>query len=143
MPQARASFGAARYAWSSKPAWYALRRTTPAPTELQGVAVARLTQPSDRIFVWGWSPGTYRYACRLPASRFTTLEKVGQVRPHADFIFAAAARDVMAANPPVMVMAASEYEGTLRGEQRDLAAWLAANYEIQDTVAGMHILMRQ
>lgn len=140
---AAGSLGDAQRCWARKPAWYALQRSTPAPFEAQAAEIARLTHPADRIYVWGWSPGTYRYALRLPASRFATLEKAGQVGPHARFIVEAATADVRRVVPAAMAISDRDLENLRRDSGSELAAWVDAHYDDRGSVQGMHILLRR
>lgn len=130
-------------AWRSKPHWYAAARTVADDDEAQGKAVRRLTSPSERIYVWGWSPGTYRYAYRQPVSRFTTLEKCGQLGEHARFIMTGALADIRHDPPAVLVISVNDYPGLFAPSMDGLGDWVAARYERVDTIQGMHILTRR
>jgi hypothetical protein len=128
--------------WRTKPHWYSLRRKEPAAWEVQGAEIARLTRPDERIYVCGWSPGTYRYACRRAASRFATFEKLGQVGEHARFIAAEAETDLYRRPPRVLVMATGEYQGVLQHPERPLANWVLGHYRLHREVQGMTVLLR-
>lgn len=127
--------------WRSKPSWWAAYRLQPAPYQQQAADVVRRTKPSDTVYVWGWSPGTYRWAYRRPASRFATLEKCGQVGHHADFILTGAMADLRRAPPAVFVISPADHE-RLAGTVGRFGAWLNAHYTHVETVAGMRILAR-
>lgn len=129
--------------WALKPAWWTLERTVPAPYEAQAEIVAALTQPDGRIYVSGWSPGTYRFAYRLPASRFATFEKVGQVGAHAQFIVDGARHDLRAAPPRVFVISISDYAGVQRDAAPEWREWLNGHYAHHSDVQGMKILVRR
>lgn len=128
--------------WATKRAWWQLDWRTPPPYVAQGRVVQRLTQPADTLYVWGWSPGTYRFALRLPVSRFTTLEKGGQVGAYADFIRAGAIADIQACPPTVFVIAESDAPALARGSTADFAAWVAAHYRLPQSVEGNQIRLR-
>jgi hypothetical protein len=128
--------------WQTKPHWYSLHRTAPSAGERQGASIARLTQPDDRVYVWGWSPAAYRFASRRPASRYATFEKLGQVREHADFIFVRATADIQRTCPKVIAIGVNDYERLLAAPRSAFADWLATAYETADTVDGMRILVR-
>lgn len=128
--------------WLVKPHWYALHRTQPSACERQAAEIAKLTQPGDAIYVWGWSPGTYRYACRRPASRYATFEKLGQVGKHADFILERAQDDIRRSRPEVIAIAPEDYEQLARPPAGEFGAWLRREYETVTTVEGMHVLRR-
>jgi hypothetical protein len=126
--------------WRTKPVWWGMEGSRSAGFRAQAAAIDRLCAPEERIYVWGWSPGTYRYARRLPASRHATLEKLGQVGIHAQFIFDRATEDIQRGPPCVLLMSPNDYDRLGRGDDAAFAAWLRAHYEIIDTVNGMHIL---
>jgi 4-amino-4-deoxy-L-arabinose transferase-like glycosyltransferase len=126
--------------WQTKAHWYGLERAAPNECEQQGAALLRLTRPGDTIYVWGWSPGTYRYACRRPASRFATLEKCGQLGHYADFIRDGAIDDIQHQPPAAFVASLGDYAQL---PAREIGDWLRARYQLVETVAGMHILTRR
>ncbi len=132
----------ARQGWRTKPHWAALNRKVPTATERQGRAVAALTRPDEVIYIWGWSPGTYRYAERRAASRFATFEKLGQVGARARFIFDAAVTDVRRAEPAVMVISEVD-RPNLVAERPDIGAWITAEYEEVEVIEGMVVLRRR
>jgi 4-amino-4-deoxy-L-arabinose transferase-like glycosyltransferase len=142
-PAAGASLRAAEPGWASKPHWYALARREPWPAEAQGRAVAALCGPDDPIFVSGWSPGTYRYAERVAASRFATFEKRGQLGPQAQFIVDEALADLRRTPPAVFVIAAREYAALQASPGDAYGAWIAAQYEPRVTIAGMTLFTRR
>ena len=129
--------------WHAKPAWWALRTTDVLPFELQAAAIDRLARADDTIYVWGWSPGTYRYARRLPASRYATFEKLGQVASYANFIFERGTADLRERPPRVIVISLPDYAGLVDPPASPFGAWLAAHYELVSTVGGMHLLARR
>jgi len=126
--------------WQRKPHWYALTYAQAPDYVRQAAEVRRLTRAGEPIYVWGWSPGTYRYAYRRPASRFATLEKVGRVRDHAQFIFEAALRDVRRTAPNVLVCSPRDLRGLREQSPGDFGRWLDEHYEDRGIVGGMHIL---
>jgi hypothetical protein len=140
---APSSMREANRSWERKSHWFALHHAAPPPYEIQADVVRRMTTPGDRIYVCGWSPGTYRYSLRLPASRFATLEKVGQLGEHARFIEENALQDVRRMRPRIIVVSTADYAGMLRAPRSDFADWLSAEYEIAETPAGMHVLARR
>ena len=133
--------GELRRCWDVKPTWYALSYAKPQAYQLQAEEVRRLTQPADEIYVWGWSPGTYRYAYRLPTSRFATFEKLGQVGAHAQFIFDEALADIRANPPRAFVISDPDLCGLRAEPTRDFNDWLLHNYEDRGVVQGMHIML--
>lgn len=132
-----------RRCWRVKPRWYALEYAAPPAYMQQAATIARLTAPDEPIYVWGWSPGTYRYAYRRSASRFATLEKLGQVGEHAAFILRQAGDDVRQVAPRVFVASTRDLRGLLTNPADPLGPWLTRHYDDLGPVAGMHILLRR
>ena len=127
--------------WQTKPHWYSLGRTRPNECEQHAAELIHLTRPGDTIYVWGWSPGTYRCACRRPASRFATLEKCGQVGGYAQFILEGAMADIRRQPPAAFVISTSDYALVDADAPSEFGAWVRAHYRPVGTVAGMRILI--
>ncbi|MEI7902608.1 MAG: glycosyltransferase family 39 protein [bacterium] len=140
---ATGSVAAATSCWQTKPHWYALDRSQPASYEVRAAEIRRLSDPGDTIYIWGWSPETYRFACRRPASRFATLEKCGQVGEHARFNLDGAMADIRRHPPRLFGISIPDYAGMTAPPVGDFAAWLEGQYELSSTVEGMHILVRR
>lgn len=134
---------AAGEVWQTKPQWYAVRSRWPAPYQLQAAEICRLTGPGDTIYVWGWSPGTYRFAYRRAASRYATIEKIGHVGAQARFIVDGAVADIRRTPPTVFVISVNDYAALRAPPPSNFAVWLSRHYETAHTVAGMHILTRR
>jgi hypothetical protein len=128
----------ARRCWRKKPVWYALETRPTDDEELRGAAIRAWTKRSDKVYVWGWSPGTYRFAYRKCPSRFATLEAVSHIAPYGEFLVHGAIRDLHADPPAVFVISPGDYEGLSPG----MAEWLSERYLLRDTIAGMHLLAR-
>lgn len=132
-----------RAGWQTKPAWWSLQRTAPAPYEAQAQVIRRVTAPDEAIYVWGWSPGTYRYALRPCPSRFATIEKAGHVGALARFMVEEAMDDVQRSPPKLFVISQQDFAG-LTAEPRDgFAAWLMEHYREHSQVQGMKLLVRR
>ncbi|MGE3182348.1 MAG: hypothetical protein AB7N71_12015, partial [Phycisphaerae bacterium] len=127
-------------AWSTKPAWHALQRSDPAPYEQQGARIRELTSRDDEIYVWGWSPGTYRYAYRAAPSRFATLEKGGNLGSRVDFITIEAEAAIRANPPRIIVVAKESYESTGIGTA-EFDSWFKEYYAYDQTIVGMAIFL--
>jgi 4-amino-4-deoxy-L-arabinose transferase-like glycosyltransferase len=127
--------------WSVKPHWYALQRRQPAPYELQAAELRRLTGPDERIYVWGWSPGTYRYAYRRCVSRFATLEKTARLGERARFLTDGAIADIMASPPAAFVISVGDLPALMQSPRSPFADWLDRNYKHHGEFDGMHILL--
>lgn len=116
-----------------------------------GNAVARVTGPNDTLQCWGYMPGVYLQARRNNVCRFTTTEKIGQVRENARFV-AVELREKLTANPPmVFVLSSTDWAwitGVFKDNQPDelgkwLAEWLQANYEQVDDVRNIYVMKRK
>jgi hypothetical protein len=129
--------------WHTKPHWNAFQRRRPAPYELQAAEVDRLTRPDETIYVWGWSPSTYRYAYRRPASRFATLEKRGQVGEHARLVMEGAVTDILRQPPRAFVVSVGDHQSLLAAPASNFGTWLQAHYQLAATIEGMHVLIRR
>ncbi len=129
-------------AWNAKARWYSADYGVPQTYQLNAAEVRRLTGSQDRVYVWGWSPGTYRWAYRLPATRFATFEKLGQLPGLVRFIFDEATADLQRRPPAVIAISTGDYASLTVEPQSDFAAWLVARYRLVTTVGGMHVLQR-
>ena len=116
-------------------------RQEAASWELIGDAVARHTDPDDRIQCWGYMPGVYLRARRPNATRFTTLEKVGQVREGANFVVQEVERELRA-DPPAVIAISARYYLWMQGLDRQdrpsefqLGPWLDEHYQLVEEVA--------
>ena len=134
------SVGVARRCRVTKPNWHALTRDPPAAYEVQAAEVARLTTPDETVYVWGWSPGTYRFAYRHSPSRFSTLEKLGQVGKPAEFIYDGAIADIRAAPPTLLVISVGDLQALLAPPRSEFAQWVDRHYQDRGEFEGMHIL---
>lgn len=140
--QTSASLTAAQSCWAAKPAWHATSRREPLPTERQGAWIRTNSAPSDPLYVWGWSPGTYRYSYRRCSTRFATLEKVAHLAPHADFIQEEALAALRADPPAIFVISETDWLGVTAEGHRDFSSWLRTNFEYLETIDGMRMYRR-
>jgi len=81
----------------------------PSHWELVGDIVTRHTGPNDKIQCWGYMPGVYLHARRINACRFTTTEKVGQVKAGADFVLYELEHVLKEARPALMTIESRDY----------------------------------
>lgn len=137
------SWSAGRPGWFEKPAWYALERKQPTAYEAQAAAIRAWTKPDDYVYVWGWSPGTYRFAYRRCPSRFATIEHVSHVYPYGNFIAEGAQRDVLVKPPAVFVISISDYPALIAPPVSSFAAWFEAHYSLRETISGMNLFVRR
>lgn len=137
------SWATARVAWNEKPHWYAMVRRAPAPYERQAAAIREHSTPDDRVYVWGWNPGAYRYAYRRAASRFATLEKGSHVGEHARFIVEGAMRDLREHPPRVMLIGLADLASLRSAEPPEFMIWVNEHYRAADTIDGMTLFLRK
>lgn len=129
-------------AWGAKASVFSLDWRAPPAHEAQAAEIRRRSAPDATLYVWGWSPGTYRFAYRRCPSRFATLEKLGQVGEHAAFIRAGAIVDIQRQPPQLFVISPGDL-AALPAAQPPFAAWLARHYVQSIDVGGMAILQRR
>ena len=113
-----------------------IERGEPAEWEVAGDAVAAVTHPGDRIQCFGYMPGVYLRSRRINASRFTTMEKVGQLPGRALFIVDEVERTLRDDPPAALVLSAGDYfwiHGIQRGGRPTdfkIAGWMDKNYQL-------------
>lgn len=129
--------------WEQKPSWNALAWHVPPGYEQQADRIRERTRPDERIYVWGWSPGTYRFAVRRAASRFATIEKLAHVGERAAFIRAAILNDLRREPPALFAILPGDLAALRGGHDPELAGWLLPRYDEVETVGGMTLLMRR
>lgn len=134
---ARDSLEAARPASAAPPDARLLARNFPDDELRRGRLLREMTRPTDRIYVFGWSPGTYRFALRRPASRFCTLEKAGQVGRAADFMLDAVTADLLANPPAACFISPADLAALAHGRTAPLATLLQTRYSAAGETGGM------
>jgi hypothetical protein len=112
-----------------------------------GERIRALTEPGDRIYVWGYSPGIYRFASRASACRFSGLEKLdGQTtfgQSMAEEIF-----ETLRDEPPELIaVEQSRYSALLEDRIGSvtlpgLSEWMSNNYRQQDALHGLRLFVR-
>ncbi|MBK8915114.1 MAG: glycosyltransferase family 39 protein [Phycisphaerales bacterium] len=140
---ARDSLEAGRPAWAVRQRPWSLERSNPDDEQSRGRLLQTLTQPADRIYVFGWSPGTYRYALRRPASRFCTLEKTGQVGEFADFMLDAVTADLRTRPPAACFISPTDLLALADGRTAPLAMLLHEHYTPSGSHGGMLLFLRR
>ncbi len=105
--------------------------------EAIGDEVALHSGPQDRLQCFGYMPGVYLRARRLNATRFTTTEKVGQVRTEAQFVVTEVEEHLRRDPPALLAMPAGDYFWMRDGADRDgrpsdfkLHGWLLEHYQL-------------
>ncbi len=116
---------------------------TPPQYARQSTEIQRWCGPGETLYVWGWSPGTYRFSYRVNACRFATLEKMGQLGERVRFIQDEVRRVLRERQPAVIAISESDLAG-MRGaiEKDEFARWVVEGYEDRGEIEGMHILRR-
>lgn len=122
-----------------------IERGEAAVWEAVGDAVARHTDPDDRIQCWGYLPGVYLRARRPNATRFTTLEKVGQVREGARFVVDEVEQKLRADPPTAIAISAGDYlwmhgqDAQGRPSAFKLGSWLDEHYQLVEEVPAFNV----
>lgn len=137
------SAAAAERAWARKlaPGSWAWRETPDGMDQAE--AIRAWSVSGDTLYVWGWSPGAYRYAQRDCPTRYATLEKVGQLGERATFILDRAVADLLARPPMIFVISLHDLRGLSAPPLEKFAAWIESSYIDRGVVRGMHILQRR
>lgn len=117
--------------------------------EVLGEKVAAVTKPGETIQCWGYQPGIYLFARRPNAVRFTTTEKIGQVKEKAGFVREELVKGLMSRPPAAFVISAGDL-AWLHGQSPtgptrvdELAPWLDRNYQQVDDYRNMLVLKRR
>lgn len=120
----------------------------PAEWETVGDAVAARTRPDDKIQCLGYMPGVYLRARRLNACRYTTTEKLGQVREKADFVARELERCLHDDPPVMLVLSAGDFyalhnQGGGGGQpsRLHLAKLLKDKYQLVDDIPKFNIFL--
>lgn len=108
-----------------------------APWETIAAEVVRHSTPEQTIQCWGYFPGVYLHSRRMAACRYTTTEKIGQVKDFAEFQRRELYETLKSRPPAVFVVSDEDYQWFTDpppGKPRDwvgawLATWLDANYQ--------------
>lgn len=127
--------------WDAKTAWWSLEWRTPPPYQKQGDAIRAITTPDEAIYVWGWSPGTYRFAYRENAARFATLEQTQHIAPHGEWMIDEVVLRLWQRPPAIFVIAAPDEEG-LRIWRSGFHNWLMTHYHVYEDIEGMRLYKR-
>ncbi len=110
--------------------------------EVVGQAVLKHTTPDQTIQCWGYMPGVYLYARRENACRFTTTEKVGQVRGGALFVLYELQEKLRDDPPALITMQSGDYVGLHHADNAKLTlppditlgTWLDENYTLIEEI---------
>lgn len=108
----------------------------------QAHLIRQFTAPTDTIYVWGWSPGSYRYAYRRCPSRFATIEKVGQLRGRARFLLEEVTATLQRDPPAVFMISPNDLDGLLQPPRDEFAEWVNRTYQRVAEINGMWIMRR-
>lgn len=123
----------------------------PSEVEEVGDKVAEISAATDTLQCWGYLPGVYLQARRVNVCRFTTTEKLGQVRENARFVGQELRSRLSAQPPTVFVLSATDWAwitGVYKDNPPDelgawLAGWLRQNYEQVADVRNFYVMKRK
>ncbi len=113
-----------------------------------GRRIETLTEPTDQIYVWGYSPGVYRFSSRQAACRFAGLDKLNNNGAGARAI----ASEILAslrARRPKLIAVERHRRGELLSNRAQAVAmdgltdWFLGNYEPAETVDGFFLYVRR
>lgn len=116
---------------------------TPPQYSRQAAEIQKWCPPDEKVYVWGWSPGTYRFAYRSNACRFGTLEKMGHVGDRARFLLDEVLQTLRAAPPAVLAISPRDLGGLRDNPTDPLSEWMMRTYEDGGEFDGMNILHRR
>ncbi len=130
-----------QFAEVSKVIVFRIDQKEPASWEVVGDEVIRFSRPDQEIQCLGYMPGVYLRSRRINACRFTTTEKIGQVRAHANFVARELEQTLRARPPALIVLSAGDYF-RLHGQDRTanwpvwttLPDWLDENYQLVEDI---------
>lgn len=139
--------------WNERDPVYVDGRWKIKPSEVEEVGdkVAEISESSDTLQCWGYLPGVYLQARRANVCRFTTTEKLGQVRENARFVGEELRNRLSERPPTVFVLSATDWAwitGVYPDNPPDalgawLAGWLHENYEQVADVRNFYVMKRK
>ena len=107
-----------------------------------------LSVPTDRIYVWGYSPGLYRFSKRPSACRYSGMEKLD-----AETAFGSAMADEIAATlmdspPRIMAVERSRLDDLYRDRIgvftiQGLGTWFRTEYSKMEQLGGFELFLRK
>ncbi|MCK4340175.1 MAG: glycosyltransferase family 39 protein [Phycisphaerae bacterium] len=135
--------------WMLKAGWHepgtpGIGEYKPARWEAVGDAVIALSEPEDKIQCLGYMPGVYLHSRRVNVSRYTTTEKIGQVRGRKEAAdIAGELEQTLRDDPPVLLIMSSEDFFGLHGRDPKRAwpvwtaldEWMDENYTLVQDIA--------
>jgi hypothetical protein len=113
-----------------------------------GDRIRALTSPEDRIYVWGYSAGVYRFSSRMSACRFSGVEKIDALTRFSQ----AMAEELFAClknrDPKVIVVERFRYPALLEDRVGTatlpgLSKWFSSRYEETGSLHSMMIFVRK
>jgi hypothetical protein len=113
-----------------------------------GERIGALTEPRDRIYVWGYSPGIYRFAARASACRFSGLEKLDGQTPFGQSMAEEIFETLKGGPPKLIAVEQSRYQALLEDRIGSvtlpgLSEWMMNNYRQRDTLHGLRLFVRE
>jgi hypothetical protein len=130
----------ARQCAARRPAHAGWLPVSPPQYMQQAAEIHRWCSPGESVYVWGWSPGTYRFAYRNNACRFATLEKMGHLGDGALFIIDEVMHKLRRVPPAVLAISPNDLHVIRTELNHPLHSWINERYAAGDEIGGMTFL---
>jgi hypothetical protein len=113
-----------------------------------GDRIRALTSPEDRIYVWGYSPGVYRFSSRMSACRFSGVEKIDGVTPFSQSMAEELFACLKEREPKVIIVERFRYPALLEDRVGTatlpgLSEWFSGRYEETGSLHSLMIFVRK
>jgi hypothetical protein len=113
-----------------------------------GNQIRALTSPEERIYVWGYSPGVYRFSSRTSACRFSGVEKIDGVTPFSQSMAEELFACLKKREPKVIIVERFRYPALLEDRVGTatlpgLSTWFSGRYEETGSLHSLMIFVRK
>jgi len=109
-----------------------------------GDRIRGLTEPDDRIYVWGYCPGIYRFSDRRSACRFSGIEKLGSPTGFGQPIAEEIVDTLQSRSPRLIAVEERRVDALLDDRVGGLLVpgvgeWFARSYQRRDSIHGFEL----